>query len=98
MSAAQPLSSTITPRRASKISVAADLSLADLAIWSSVSVNKLYAHMREAVDPMPFYQMRRKIYVSKAEFVAWRARRFASTKPDPPIVAPRRRRRKSRAV
>lgn len=90
--------SGITPRRASRIEIANDLSLSDLAIWSSVSVNKLYSHMREPVDPMPFYQMGRKIYVNKAEFVAWRARRFASSKPDPAIVPPRRRRRKSRAV
>ncbi len=94
-----PLPTTsITPRRASKISVAADLSLADLAIWSSVSVNKLYWHMHEAVDPLPFFQMGKKIYVSKAEFVAWRARRFASVRPDPAIAAPRRRRRRSRAA
>ena len=95
MSAAVSTTS-ITPRRASRISLADSLSLADLAIWSSVSVNKLYYHIREAVDPLPVFQMGRKIYVSKAEFVAWRARRFSTSAPDRAIVASRRRRRKSR--
>lgn len=87
----------ITPRRASKIEIADSLSLADLSVWSSVSMSKLYAHTREAVDPLPMFQMGRKIYVSKKDFESWRARRFSSVRTDPAIVAPRPRRRKTRA-
>jgi hypothetical protein len=97
MSAALP-STSITPRRQSRIEIAHDLSLSDLSLWSGLSVNKLYFHMREVIDPLPYYQIQRKIYVNKAEYVAWRTRRFSSTKPDPAIVPPRRRRRKSRAM
>jgi hypothetical protein len=95
MSAALSTAS-ITPRRASRIQIAETLSLSDLAIFSGVSVNKLYYHLAEAVDPLPAYRMGRKIYVDKSAFVEWRARRFSTTAPDPAIVPPRRRRRKSR--
>jgi len=95
MSAALSTSS-IMPRRQSRIEIAHDLSLSDLSIWSGLSVNKLYSHMREVVDGLPYYQIGRKIYVSKSEYLEWRTRRFASTRPDPAIVPPRRRRRKSR--
>jgi hypothetical protein len=95
MSAAVATSS-ITPRRASRIELAADLSLADLAIWSGISVNKLYYHLREAHDRLPAYNFGRKWMVNKQEYVAWRARRFSNVAPDPAIVPPRRRRRKSR--
>jgi hypothetical protein len=95
MSAALATSS-ITPRRQSRIEIANDLSLSDLSIWSGLSVNKIYGHMRETIDPLPYYQIQRKIYVNKAEYVAWRTRRFSSVRPDPAIVAPRRR-RKSRS-
>ena len=97
MSAALATSS-ITPRRASRIELAADLSLADLAIFSGISVNKLYSHIREAVDPLPAFNWGRKWTVNKQEYLAWRSRRFSNTAPDPAIVPPRRRRRRSRVV
>ncbi len=95
-----PLPTTsITPRRASKIEVAHDLSLSDLSLWTGLSRNTLYRHLYDATDPLPYYQIGpRKIYVAKTEYLAWRSRRFASTRPDPAIIAPRRRRRKSRAA
>lgn len=96
MSAALATSS-ITPRRQSRIEIANDLSLSDLSIWSGLSVNKIYGHMKETIDPLPYYQIQRKIYVNKAEYVAWRTRRFSSVRPDPAIVPPRRRRRKPRS-
>ncbi len=95
-----PLPTTsITPRRASKIEVAHDLSLSDLSIWSGLSRNKLYGHMHDPIDPLPYFQYgeHSKVFVNKEAFLAWRARRFASTRPDPAIVPPRRRRRRSRA-
>jgi hypothetical protein len=98
MSAVLPTSS-ITPRRQSRISIACDLSLSDLSIFCGLSRNKLYGHMHEAVDPLPYFQYgeRSKAMVNKEVFLAWRARRFASIKTDDPaIVPPRRRRRKSR--
>jgi hypothetical protein len=92
MSAALATSS-ITPRRASKIELAVDLSIADLAIWSGISRNKLSLHLRDVVDPLPSYNYGRKHMINKQEYLAWRTRRFSSVRPDPAIVAPRRRRR-----
>ena len=89
--------SSITPRRAARIEIAHDLSLSDLAIWSGISVNKIYSHIREMVDPLPAFNYGRKWIVNKQEYLAWRTRRFSSVRPDPAIVPPRRRRRKSRA-
>ncbi|SRR6266851_638531 len=88
---------SITPRHQSKIEIAVDLSLSDLSIWAGLSRNKIYSHMYEAFEPLPYYQIGRKIFVNKAEYLAWRTRRFASVKADPAIAPPRRRRRKSRA-
>jgi hypothetical protein len=96
MSAATPR--TIPPFRASRIEVAADLSISDLAIWSGLSRNKLSMHLKDPVDPLPAFNVGRKWIVNKAEYQAWRARRFSNSAPDPAIVAPRRRRRKSRAM
>ncbi len=95
MSAALATSS-ITPRRASKIELAVDLSIADLAIWGGISRNKISMHLRDAVDPLPSYNFGRKHMINKAEYLAWRARRFSTSAPDPAIVPPRHRRRKSR--
>jgi hypothetical protein len=89
---------SISPFRQSRIEVAVDLSISDLMVWSGLSRNTIYSHLYDPVDALPYYQMGRKIYVNKAEYLAWRTRRFASVKPDPAIVPPRRRRRKSRAV
>jgi hypothetical protein len=94
MSAATPR--TVTPFRASKIEIAVDLSIADLAIWSGISRNKIAMHLRDAVDPLPSYNFGRKHLINKQEYLAWRARRFSTSGPDPAIVPPRRRRRKSR--
>jgi hypothetical protein len=95
MSAALPTAS-ITPRRASRIEIATDLSISDLALWSGLSRNKLAMHLKDAVDPLPAYNFGRKWIVNKQEYLNWRSRRFSNTAPDPAIVAPRRRRRKSR--
>jgi hypothetical protein len=96
MSAALATSS-ISPRRASKIELAVDLSIADLAIWGGISRNKIAMHLRDAVDPLPSFNYGRKHMINKQEFLDWRRRRFSTAAPDPAIVAPRRRRRKSRA-
>jgi hypothetical protein len=96
MSAALATSS-ITPRRASKIELAVDLSIADLAIWGGISRNKISMHLRDAVDPLPSYNFGRKHMINKQEYLAWRTRRFSTTAPDPAIISPRRRRRRSRA-
>jgi hypothetical protein len=90
--------SSISPRHASKIELAVDLSIVDLAIWSGISRNKLSIHLRDAVDPLPSYNYGRKHMINKQEYLAWRTRRFSTLAPDPAIVAPRRRRRKSRAM
>jgi len=89
-----PKSTTISPRRLSAIEVAVDLSLSDMEIWAGISRNKLQQHMHDPIDPLPAYNMGRKWLVNKSEYLEWRSRRFSSTKPDPAIVAPRRRRRK----
>ena len=94
MSAATPR--TIPPFRASRIEIAVDLSISDLALWSGISRNKLSMHLKDAVDPLPAFNWGRKWMVNKQDFLQWRARRFSNTAPDPAIVAPRRRRRKSR--
>lgn len=95
MSAAIPASS-ITPRRQSRIEIANDLSLSDLSIWSGLSVNKIYMHMHDPIAPLKYFQIGRKIYVAKSDYLSWRER-FSSTAPDPAIIAPRRRRRKTRS-
>ena len=87
----------ISPVRHSKIELAVDLSISDLAIWGGISRNKISQHLRDAVDPLPSYNFGRKHMINKQEYLSWRARRFSTAAPDVAIVPPRRRRRKSRA-
>ncbi len=94
MSAVLPC--TIPPFRQSRIEIAHDLSISDLAIWSGLSRNTLLLRIHDVVDPLPAFQMGRKLLVAKSDYLAWRARR-STTAPDPAILPPRRRRRKSRA-
>ncbi len=95
MSAATPR--TVTPFRQSRIEISVDLSISDLAIWSGISRNKIVGHLKDPVDPLPSYNFGRKHLINKQEYLAWRTRRFSTAAPDPAIVPPRRRRRKSRA-